>query len=186
MAGVNRPPMDENNSLLHHAKTAEGADTRNRTDEEGDGFFQEWPPRYETAEPDPLLDTLQRLEMTLAAVPLPEREWRARVLEQLSDIRQGLGRHHGSDEGVDVFLADIDITPGLARRGARLGQDHADLLMQARMLLVLLAHDGEDGSADFSMIQRRVELLLRGLRQQEVLEKDLIFEGMCMDTGAGD
>jgi hypothetical protein len=145
-----------------------------------------WASLRAEAEPDALLDTLQHLEAALASAPFRWQEWAPRALDDMRAVRQVLGRHPVTDDVPDSFLADMDLTPGLARRGIKLWRDHADLLIQARMLLVVFGHEAENDPPDFALIRRRFDRLLRGLRQQELLEKDLIFESLCLDIGTGD
>jgi len=162
-----------------------GPPTRALGDRADDCFSYDWPTT--STEADALRDTLRRLEMALAVVaPVREQDWTVRTLTELREVGKNLGRHSSGDDRSDSFLAGVDVTPRLARDGDKLCQEQADLLVQARMLLVLLTHEAQDESADFSAIRRRVELLLQALRHQEGKEQDLIFEGLCTDTGAGD
>ncbi len=134
-----------------------------------------------------LRDTLQRLAVGLAALaPEQEQEWTVWALTELREIREGMGRQGAGEEATDSFLEEGNLAPALARRGRRLQENHDDLLLQARMLLLLLTHDGVEDTPDFPLIKRRVELLLSGLHKQEVREKDLIFENLCVDIGTGD
>jgi hypothetical protein len=163
-----------------------GPPTRSVSEQPEAWFADNWPDPSAEVETDVLQDTLHRLEAALAfAAPIEEQEWTGRALHEMRNVQETLGRHV-HDESSDRFLAAINLAPELIRRSLRLQQDREDLLLQSRMLLVLLMHEVEDQEADFGMIRRRTELLLRGLRQQEVMEKDLIFESLYQDVGTGD
>jgi len=146
------------------------------------------PERFE-AERDELPDLLRQVEMALpAVVPGVAQAWLERILEQLRIIRQSLGEHSGGAGIPDRFTADIDLpSPALVRRSQKLSREHAELVVQIRMLLVLIEHEGgADNTSQFNLIRRRVELLLKSLRQHEVLETDLLHESLCTDIGIGD
>jgi len=150
------------------------------------GVSYQWPTETPKVSSDALVETLHRLEAGLACTPFRDQEWVVRGVEELRFVEQALGRHPASDENADAFLADMDVTPWLARRGRKLWKDHADLLLQTRMLLVLLGRGSEGEAPDADMIHRRLDLLLRGLHQQEVLEKEIVFRSLCLDIGTGD
>jgi len=212
MASAKGPTNHANSPLLQHAENSGGAETIDRVAEaaaesfpasdppgwtpltagppareearEGECVSYEWPPPP-SEEPDALLDTLQRLEAALAtASPGQDQEWTARTRDELREIQEILGRYAASDKGPDRFLADVHLAPGAVRRSCQLHQEHDDLLLLARMLLVMLGHEEE--AADCSTIRRRIDLLVQGLHQFEGLEKDLIFEGLCTDIGTAD
>jgi hypothetical protein len=146
----------------------------------------QWPTETPEASSDALVDTLHRLEAGLASAPFRDQEWVARSIDELQFVQKALGRHPATDQDADAFLADLDVTPWLARRGRKLSKDHADLLLQTRMLLVLLGRGSEGEAPEAGMIHRRLDLLLRGLRQQETLEKEVVFRSLCLDIGTGD
>lgn len=179
-------PVEENPA---RADVQEAADRRTAAAER---FSYLWPSRPASeeglAEHDDLPDLLCQLETALeAVVPSGERAWLGRVLEQLRDVRQILGHHTASAGTPDQFVADIDLpSPGLVRRGHKLSRDHAELLVQVRMLLVLIEHEASENEPDFDVIRRRVDLLLSSLRHHEILETDLIYESLCTDIGTGD
>jgi hypothetical protein len=181
MAGNTSSPNEETSPLLSHSENGHEADNEATAEpvelvaaksfpavdpppeslpaQAGECISYQWPPPA-AVEPDALDQAVTRLAENLTS--------------------------GGGNEGTDPFPKEANLTPGLVRRGIKLQQVHDDLLLQARMLLVLLGHEAEDHIGDFDMIRRRFELLLRGLRQYEVGEKDLIFDSVCLEIGTGD
>jgi len=140
------------------------------------------------AEPDVLPHLLHQLETALISVtPYQEYEWQARVVDELRAARNNLGPPRSKAELAEGSYATIDQErPTLVRQENHLRQEQADLLTQARMLLLLLEKEAEDSTLDFSHIHRRVELLLEAVRRHQAQETGLLLESLCTDLGTGD
>jgi len=137
---------------------------------------------------DVLPDLLHQLEIALISLtPLPEQEWQVHVVDELRAARAGLWSEDRENKPADNSAVTIDQErPTLVRQEDQLRQDQADLQSQIRMLLIMFEKEAEDRTLDFSHIQRRVELVLEGLRQHRTQETGLILESLCTDIGTGD
>lgn len=208
MAGNTSSPNDETSPLLRHSENRHAADSEPTTDrveavaaqsfsagdpplrplpgQPGECISYQWPPPA-AVESDALEQALERLAENLASTaPAGENEWTAQAVSQLRQMQERLKHSSGGKDAPDPFPKEANLAPGLVRRGIKLQQAHDNLLLQARMLLVLLGHEAEDHVDLFDMIRRRFELLLRGLRHYEAGEMDLIFDSVCVDIGTGD
>jgi len=130
---------------------------------------------------------LHRLEVALASAGFARgQEWCGWAVAQLREARAALGRREPADDGSECFLADLDVTrAGLLRQGLRLCQEQAELVVQARVALMLV-EAAEWWAADDSHIRRRVEQLIEALREHQTEETDLILESVYTELGTGD
>lgn len=140
------------------------------------------------AEPGSLPDALYQLETALTfAAPFEEQEWLAQVLDELREFRGTLELYAGGEDYPDSFLADIDLTgPGQVRQGLKLCREQADLLAQARFLLLLIEKEAEYETIHFGHIRRRLGELVKALRRYRTMETELLLDSLCTDIGTGD
>jgi hypothetical protein len=145
-------------------------------------FEQPW------VESGSLPEVLYQLETALPSVtPFVEYGWLAQMLDDLRECRIDLESHLGWEESLDSYLADIDlIGPGQVRQGAKLYREHADLLAQARFLLLMVEKGIEDNTVSFRPIRRRVRELVDALRRHQSQEIELLLDSLCTDLGTGD
>jgi hypothetical protein len=162
-----------------------GPPPRSGQDVPGGTFSYSWPAPDET---ENLPEVLQQLETTLSArVPAREQAGWGPALAELRAVRETLNPHTPAKDDPDGLLEGVDVTrASLVRQGIKLGREHAELLTQARMLLILSTKEAEDGPTDLGLVRRRLEHLLEALRQHQTQETELLLESDYTEVGTGD
>lgn len=139
--------------------------------------------RQTRAEHAALRSALGRLERALAAAaPGRAQQWDARVLAELTPLRQALARHVASAEGPDGLLAEAG--KGRDRRANRLRREHADLARHVENLARSVERHRQAGHDGYADVRQRAVWLLGALLQHEAAEADLIYEAFGTDIGA--
>jgi len=138
-----------------------------------------WPEHVETGT---LVESVRSLEAALAAAP--DQVWGQVIVGRLRDLEGALTRHIDS---VESSYREIDGTSStLVRRIDRHRLEHAALLRQAHVLLETAEGRRPGESPTTHDFRRQLAELLHGVRHNQAVEDEMVFESTCTDIGAGD
>jgi len=126
-----------------------------------------------------LLEAIRRLEQALAD------DGAGRLGRSLAGVEAALRRHTLGAHDPDGTPGPVDRTRlGLARRSARLGRRHLDLLRETVALREAAARTAT--AQDRRALCRRAARLAAQLRKAEEEEAGLVLESVNTELGAGD
>lgn len=114
-----------------------------------------------------------------AASPFGESGWRARLLDELENLRVALSEHVEEVEAQDGLLAEMTIqAPRLANQIAHVRDEHPELCRQVAQTITSVKL-----SSDVDELRTEVLETLTALARHRQKGADLVYESYSVDIG---